>query len=44
MSRPKAVTEEEISRQGILPTTAPVKPYTLFALTCGQSCMHTALA
>ena len=34
MLRPKAVVEEEISKQGILPTTAPVKPYTLFALTC----------
>ena len=32
--RPKAVVEEEISRQGILPTVAPVKPYTLLALTC----------
>ena len=29
MSRPKAVTEPEISRQGILPTVAPVKPYTV---------------
>ena len=36
MLRPKAVTEEEISRQGILPTIAPVKPYTLFALTCNS--------
>ena len=34
MLRPKAVVEEEISRQGILPTVAPVKPYTLLALTC----------
>ena len=34
MLRPKAVVEEEISRQGILPIVAPVKPYTLLALTC----------
>jgi hypothetical protein len=26
--------EEEISRHGILPTVAPVNPYTLLALTC----------
>jgi hypothetical protein len=26
ISRPKAVTEAEISRQGITPTVAPVKP------------------
>ena len=34
ISRPYAVVDDEISRQGILPMTAPVKPYTLFALTC----------
>lgn len=33
ISRPYAVVDEEISRQGILPMTAPVKPYTLLALT-----------
>lgn len=32
--RPKEVVLAEISKQGILPTVAPVKPYTLFALTC----------
>ena len=39
MLRPKEVVEEEISRQGILPIVAPVKPYTLLALTCIQ-CTH----
>ena len=39
MLRPKEVVEEEISRQGILPIVAPVKPYTLLALTCTQ-CTH----
>ena len=33
ISRPYAVVEDDISKQGILPITAPVKPYTLFALT-----------
>jgi hypothetical protein len=42
MLRPKAVTEAEISRQGILPITAPVNPYTLLALTCHQG-IHRAL-
>lgn len=32
--RPKAVVLEEISRQGMRPTVAPVNPYTLFALIC----------
>lgn len=36
MFLPKEVVEEEISRQGILPMVAPVNPYTLLALTCGQ--------
>ena len=36
MFLPKEVVEEEISRQGILPTVAPVNPYTLLALTCGR--------
>ncbi len=31
--RPKDVTLDDISKQGILPTVAPVKPYTLLALT-----------
>ena len=31
MSRPNAVTAALISRQGILPTVAPVKPYTELA-------------
>lgn len=34
---PNAVVLEEISRQGILPTVAPVNPYTLFALICTAS-------
>ena len=37
ISRPYAVVDEEISRQGILPMTAPVKPYTLLALTWPSS-------
>jgi hypothetical protein len=32
MVRPKAVTLDEISRHGSLPTVAPVKPYTELAL------------
>lgn len=34
ISLPYAVVLEEISKQGIFPTVAPVKPYTLLALTC----------
>ena len=37
ISRPYAVVEDDISKQGILPITAPVKPYTLFALTWPQT-------
>ncbi len=36
MFLPKEVVEDEISRQGILPMVAPVKPYTLLALTCAE--------
>lgn len=31
--RPYAVVDDEIGRQGSLPTVAPVNPYTEFALT-----------
>jgi hypothetical protein len=31
------VTEDEISKQGIFPTVAPVKPYTLLALILSAS-------
>ena len=34
MPRPKEVVLEEISRQGNVPMVAPVKPYTLLALSC----------
>ncbi len=37
ISLPYAVVEAEMARQGILPTVAPVKPYTLFADTCGTA-------
>ena len=33
MCRPYAVVDALIARHGILPTVAPVKPYTLLALT-----------
>ena len=39
--RPYAVVLALIARHGILPTVAPVKPYTLLALTCrvgGAAC------
>ena len=36
MFLPKEVVEEEISRQGIFPMVAPVKPYTLLALICNK--------
>jgi len=39
MARPYAVTEAEICRHGNLPTTAPVKPYTEFALTFNANCL-----
>ena len=34
MPRPKEVVLEEISRHGNVPMVAPVKPYTLLALSC----------
>ena len=36
MPLPNAVVLEEISRQGMRPTVAPVNPYTLLALICIQ--------
>ena len=40
MPRPKEVVLEEISRQGKVPIVAPVKPYTLLALSCTQHRPH----
>lgn len=34
ISRPYEVVEAEMARHGILPTVAPVKPYTELADTC----------
>ena len=42
MPRPYEVVDEEISRQGILPMVAPVKPYTLLALSCSAPTIRSA--